>query len=145
MNEFANRSAKKTSDILDRIEETLFPGELEIEGTGYDRGLFDRRLEKYLDQHFDEYIDEFYEADIIVNINYEYDGAPMDQGKGEPVTTPIGKAQSVLDIYRPVGMVRNGEFIPIDYELVDHKMGVQYFIIEKNHGLTFLADLEESQ
>jgi len=59
MNEFANRSAKKTSDILDRVEETLFPGEIEIEGTGYDRRLFDRRLEKYLDQHFDEYIEEF--------------------------------------------------------------------------------------
>ncbi len=59
MNEFANRSAKKTSDILDRIEETLFPGEIEIEGTGYDRRLFDRRLEKYLDQHLDEYIEEF--------------------------------------------------------------------------------------
>ncbi len=59
MNEFANKSAKKTSDILDRIEETLFPGDIEIEGTGYDRRIFDRRLEKYLDKHFDEYIDEF--------------------------------------------------------------------------------------
>ncbi|MFW5952787.1 MAG: hypothetical protein ACOCSJ_01350 [Candidatus Natronoplasma sp.] len=59
MNEFANKSAKKTSDVLDRIEETLFPGEIEIEGTGYDRRLFDRSLEKYLDQHFDEYIEEF--------------------------------------------------------------------------------------
>ncbi|MBS3781883.1 MAG: hypothetical protein KGY66_03835 [Candidatus Thermoplasmatota archaeon] len=59
MNEFANKGVKKTSDILDRIEETLFPGEIEIEGTGYERNVFDRRLEKYLDQHFDEYIDEF--------------------------------------------------------------------------------------
>ncbi len=59
MGEFANQSVKKTSNILDRIEETLFPGELEIEGTGYDRRLLDRRLEKYLDRHFDEYIKEY--------------------------------------------------------------------------------------
>ncbi|MFP4001397.1 MAG: hypothetical protein ACLFU5_05800 [Thermoplasmata archaeon] len=59
MGEFANKSAKKTSNILDRIEETLFPGEMNVEGTGYHRGLMDRRLEKYLDKHFDEYIEEY--------------------------------------------------------------------------------------
>ncbi len=59
MSEFVNKHVKKGSNVLDRIEEFLFPGEIEIEGTGYNRGLLDRRMEKYLDKHFDEYIDEF--------------------------------------------------------------------------------------
>ncbi len=59
MTEFVNENIKKGSNVLDRIEEFLFPGEMEIEGTGYDRRLLDRRVEKYLDKHFDEYIEEF--------------------------------------------------------------------------------------
>jgi len=59
MSEFVDENIKKGSNVLDRIEELLFPGEIEIEGTGYQRRMLDRRLEKYLDKHFDEYIEEF--------------------------------------------------------------------------------------
>jgi len=48
-----------TTDIMDKIHEFIFPGEFDIEGTGYERNVLDRRIEKYLDQHFDEYIEEF--------------------------------------------------------------------------------------
>ncbi len=59
MGEFSNRSIDKTTNIMDKIEDFLFPGETEIEGTGYNRSLMDKRLEKYLDKHFDEYIEDF--------------------------------------------------------------------------------------
>lgn len=59
MSEFVNENVKKGSNVLDRIEEFLFPGDIEIEGSGYNRHLLDRRIEKYLDKHFDEYIEEF--------------------------------------------------------------------------------------
>ncbi len=59
MNEYADKGIEKTTKGLDRIENFLFPGKTEIEGTGYNRNLLDRRLEKYLDKHFDEYIEEF--------------------------------------------------------------------------------------
>ncbi len=60
MSEFVDENIRrKGSNALDRIEETLFPGEVDIEGTGYDRRMLDRRVEKYLDKHFDEYIEEF--------------------------------------------------------------------------------------
>lgn len=59
MAEFIDKNIKKGSNVLDRIEEVLFPGEIEIEGTGYDRHLMDKNIEKYLDKHFDEYIEEF--------------------------------------------------------------------------------------
>ncbi|MFP3871527.1 MAG: hypothetical protein ACLFVL_01440 [Candidatus Aenigmatarchaeota archaeon] len=59
MTEFMNEHMKKGSNALDRVEEFLFPGDIEIEGTGYQRSLLDRRVEKYLDKHFDEYIEEF--------------------------------------------------------------------------------------
>ncbi|MFO7992288.1 MAG: hypothetical protein R6U61_08380 [Thermoplasmata archaeon] len=47
------------NDILDQIQEFLFPGQVEIQGTGYERSIIDRRIEKYLDEHFEEYIEEF--------------------------------------------------------------------------------------
>ncbi len=56
-------------DILDRVQDVIFPGEIDIEGTGYERGLLDRRIEKYLDKHFDEYINEYgliRELDIVI-------------------------------------------------------------------------------
>lgn len=59
MSEFVNENIKKGSNFLDRVEEMMFPGEIEIEGSGYNRNLLDRRIEKYLDRHFDEYIEEF--------------------------------------------------------------------------------------
>lgn len=59
MNEYADKGIEKTTKGLDQIENFLFPGKTEIEGTGYNRSLLDRRLEKYLDKHFDEYIEEF--------------------------------------------------------------------------------------
>ncbi len=59
MEEYANQHAQKKEDVLDRIQEFLFPGDLEIEGTGYERSILDRRIEKYLDKHFDEYIEEY--------------------------------------------------------------------------------------
>lgn len=59
MNIFADESSRKSENILDRIQDFLFPGELEIEGSGYERSILDRRIEKYLDEHFDEYISEF--------------------------------------------------------------------------------------
>ncbi len=69
MEEYADRYAQKKEDLFDRIQEFLFPGEVEIEGTGYERSLLDRRIEKYLDKHFDEYIQEYglvRELDLIV-------------------------------------------------------------------------------
>ncbi len=45
--------------ILDRLQDMLFPKDIDIEGTGYKRTVIDRSIEKYLDQHFDEYIDEY--------------------------------------------------------------------------------------
>ncbi len=58
MSEFIDE--KPTGDnILDRLQDTLFPGDVDIEGTGYKRTVIDRSIEKYLDQHFDEYIDEY--------------------------------------------------------------------------------------
>ncbi len=57
--EFLDKNVEKGKDILDRIENFLFPGETKIEGTGYERNILDRRIEKYLDDHFDEYIEEF--------------------------------------------------------------------------------------
>lgn len=59
MSEFVDKNIKKGSNVLDRVEEFLFPGEIEIEGSGYNRHLMDKRVEKYLDKHFDEYIEEF--------------------------------------------------------------------------------------
>jgi len=59
MAEFVNENIRKGSNVLDRIEESLFPGEIEIEGSGYQRRMFDKRIEKYLDEHFEEYIEEF--------------------------------------------------------------------------------------
>lgn len=45
--------------ILDKLQNFLFPGDIDIEGTGYKRTVIDRSIEKYLDRHFDEYIDEY--------------------------------------------------------------------------------------
>ncbi len=59
MEEYANNYGQKKEDVLDRIQEALFPGGMEMEGTGYKRNILDRRIEKYLDKHFDEYIREF--------------------------------------------------------------------------------------
>ena len=59
MNEFVNENIEKGSNLLDRFEEALFPGEIDIEGTGYERNILDSRIEKYLDKHLDEYIEEF--------------------------------------------------------------------------------------
>lgn len=59
MNEYVNKYKKKGEKILDEVQDTLFPGKTEIEGTGYDRKILDQRIEKYLDAHFDEYIEEF--------------------------------------------------------------------------------------
>ncbi len=58
MSEYINEP-RRNENILDRIQEFLFPGEMEIEGTGYKRNIIDRRIELYLDRHFDEYIEEF--------------------------------------------------------------------------------------
>ncbi len=57
--EFFNKNVKKGKNVLDRIESFLFPGEMVIDGTGYERNLLDKRVEKYLDDHFEEYIQEF--------------------------------------------------------------------------------------
>ncbi len=59
MSEFANENRKEDSNVLDTIQDFIMPSEVEIEGSGYQRGLIDRRYEKYLDKHFDEYIEEF--------------------------------------------------------------------------------------
>ncbi|MFW6195711.1 MAG: hypothetical protein ACOC5D_00110 [Thermoplasmatota archaeon] len=59
MNEFVNDNIEKGSNFLDMIEEAVFPGDIDIEGTGYERNILDGRIEKYLDRHLDEYIDEF--------------------------------------------------------------------------------------
>lgn len=59
MSEYSEDYGKKKENILDTIQEMLFPGDIEIEGTGYQRSLLDRRIEKYLDKHFDEYIREY--------------------------------------------------------------------------------------
>jgi len=59
MNEFVNENIEKGSNLLDRLEEAIFPGEIEIEGTGYERNILDSRIERYLDRHLDEYIEEF--------------------------------------------------------------------------------------
>lgn len=59
MNEFVNEYKKKGENVLDNIQDMVFPGKTEIEGTGYERSPLDRRVEKYLDEHFDEYIEEF--------------------------------------------------------------------------------------
>ncbi len=56
---FVKKNVEKGKDLIDKIEEYLFPGEVEIEGSGYERSILDRRIEKYLDDHFDEYIEEF--------------------------------------------------------------------------------------
>ncbi len=58
-NGFVKKNVEKGKDLVERIEDFLFPGEVTIEGTGYQRSLLDRRIEKYLDEHFDEYIQEF--------------------------------------------------------------------------------------
>lgn len=50
---------ESSTDVLDKIQEFIFPSEFDVEGTGYERNLLDRRIEKYLDQHFDEYVEEF--------------------------------------------------------------------------------------
>ncbi len=68
MNEFVNKGSEKTTNMLDYIEDVLFPGEIDIEGTGYNRRLLDHRLEKYLDKHFDEYIEEF---DLVRELHLE--------------------------------------------------------------------------
>ncbi len=47
------------NDILDQIQDFLFPGQVDIEGTGYERSMIDRRIEKYMDEHFEEYLEEF--------------------------------------------------------------------------------------
>ncbi|MFW6038777.1 MAG: hypothetical protein ACOC89_04495 [Candidatus Saliniplasma sp.] len=57
--EFVNKNVEKGKNVLDRIESFLFPGDITIEGTGYERNILDRRVEKYLDDHFEEYIEEF--------------------------------------------------------------------------------------
>lgn len=57
--EFVNKNVEKGKNVLDRIENFLFPGDITIEGTGYERNILDRRVEKYLDDHFEEYIEEF--------------------------------------------------------------------------------------
>ncbi|MGM0405052.1 MAG: hypothetical protein ACQEQM_02795 [Thermoplasmatota archaeon] len=54
-----NNNVEKGKNILESIESFLFPGEMVIEGTGYERNLLDKRVEKYLDDHFEEYIQEF--------------------------------------------------------------------------------------
>nr|AGF93340.1 hypothetical protein FLSS-23_0005 [uncultured organism] len=59
MNEFVNENIERGSSILDRFEEAIFPGEVDIDGTGYERNILDGRIEKYLDRHLDEYIEEF--------------------------------------------------------------------------------------
>lgn len=59
MNEFVNDNIERGSNVLDMIEEAVFPGDIDIEGTGYERNILDGRIEKYLDRHLDEYIDEF--------------------------------------------------------------------------------------
>ncbi len=59
MNEFVNENIERGSNLLDRLEEAIFPGEIEIEGTGYERNILDSRIERYLDRHLDEYIEEF--------------------------------------------------------------------------------------
>ncbi|MFP4051821.1 MAG: hypothetical protein ACLFVB_08795 [Thermoplasmata archaeon] len=59
MNEFVNDNVERGSNVLDMIEEAVFPGDIDIEGTGYERNILDGRIEKYLDRHLDEYIDEF--------------------------------------------------------------------------------------
>ncbi|MFO7791842.1 MAG: hypothetical protein R6W73_02530 [Candidatus Saliniplasma sp.] len=58
-NGFLEKNVEKGKNILDKVEDFLFPGEITIEGTGYQRNILDKRIEKYLDEHFDEYIDEF--------------------------------------------------------------------------------------
>jgi len=58
-NEFFERNIEKGRNLLDRVEDFLFPGEVTIKGTGYERNILDRRIEKYLDEHFEEYIEEF--------------------------------------------------------------------------------------
>ncbi len=59
MSEFVNESGKKLDNALDRVGETILPGEVEIEGTGYRRRLTDRRIEKYLDENFEKYVENF--------------------------------------------------------------------------------------
>lgn len=59
MSEFVDENRNEESNVLDTIQDFVMPSEVEIEGTGYQRGLMDRRYEKYLDKHFDEYIEEF--------------------------------------------------------------------------------------
>ncbi|MFW5928586.1 MAG: hypothetical protein ACOCSL_05215 [Thermoplasmatota archaeon] len=59
MNEFVNENIERGSNLLDRFEEAIFPGEIDITGTGYERNILDGRIEKYLDRHLDEYIGEF--------------------------------------------------------------------------------------
>ncbi len=72
---------KPTGDnILDKLQNMLFPGEVEIEGSGYKRTVIDRSIEKYLDQHFDEYIDEYgLVRELDLNIyEQKYDGIVED-------------------------------------------------------------------
>ncbi|MFO8109440.1 MAG: hypothetical protein R6U17_02815 [Thermoplasmata archaeon] len=68
MEEYAEGYEKKKESILDSIQDLLFPGEMEIEGTGYERSVLDRRIEKYLDKHFDEYIQEY---DLVRELDLE--------------------------------------------------------------------------
>lgn len=58
MSEFVDKHFKGEDNVLENVQEYLLP-EADIEGTGYKRGLLDRRIEKYLDSHFEEYIEEF--------------------------------------------------------------------------------------
>ncbi len=59
MSEYINETPGKSENVMEKIQDFLFPSEIEIEGTGYRRNIIDRRIELYLDRHFDEYIEEF--------------------------------------------------------------------------------------
>lgn len=59
MNEYIDRPMEKGRSIVDKLQEFLFPGDMTIEGTGYERNILDRRIENYLDEHFKEYIEDY--------------------------------------------------------------------------------------
>lgn len=59
MSEYVNEGRNISGNILEKIQEMIFPEEVEVEGTGYRRNIIDRRIELYLDRHFDEYIEEY--------------------------------------------------------------------------------------
>ncbi len=103
MNEFIDEYKSRGKNVMDKVENVLFPGEMEIEGSGYERNILDWQIEKYLDQHFHEYIEEFNlirELDLQVYDNkYEeiVDGIEEIKGFHKDVDAELSEIERRLD------------------------------------------------